>query len=59
MSITASENIIDVKALTYNHLSYSNNATPALVDLALGLPKGSRTLLIGANGGKDEISIRL
>lgn len=59
MPITASENIIDVKALTYNHLSNSNNVTPALVDLALSLPKGSRTLLIGANGGKEEISMRL
>ncbi|KAF8609622.1 P-loop containing nucleoside triphosphate hydrolase protein [Ceratobasidium sp. AG-I] len=56
MTAPASENIIDVKALTYNHLTNSNQVSPALVDLALTLPKGSRTLLIGANGaGKSTL----
>ncbi|KAG8745707.1 CCR4-NOT regulatory complex component [Ceratobasidium sp. 414] len=51
----ASENAIDVKGLTYAHNPHAN-IPPALVDLALGLPKGSRTLLIGANGaGKSTL----
>jgi hypothetical protein len=45
-------NAIEVKGLTYKHNSYSDKTPPALVDLSLSLPKGSRTLLIGANGGK-------
>jgi ABC-type uncharacterized transport system ATPase subunit len=43
---------IEAKSLTYKHVSHNDGIPPALVDLSLGLPKGSRTLLIGANGGK-------
>lgn len=39
---------IDVKGLTYAH---ERTFEPALNDIVLSLPPGSRTLLIGANGG--------
>lgn len=39
---------ISVNGLTYTHNSLS---PPSLVDISLTLPKGSRTILIGANGG--------
>jgi CCR4-NOT complex subunit CAF16 len=37
-----------VQNLTYSHDRF---APPALSDINISLPKGSRTLLIGANGG--------
>ncbi len=43
-----SSDAISVNSLTYAHNSFSE---PSLVDVRLHLPKGSRTILIGANGG--------
>lgn len=40
---------IDVEHLTFAHKS---DSAPVLIDLNLQLPRGSRTLLIGANGGQ-------
>jgi CCR4-NOT complex subunit CAF16 len=41
---------IFVRNLTYSH----SPSTPAVLkDINITLPKGSRTLLIGANGGVD------
>jgi len=39
---------ISVSRLTYSHLSSDQ---PSLVDINLHLPPGSRTILVGANGG--------
>lgn len=44
--------VVEVKGLTYTHL----NGTPALHNVDLDLPAGSRTLLIGGNGvGKSTL----
>jgi CCR4-NOT complex subunit CAF16 len=40
---------ISVLNLTYSH---TNSASPSLLDISLHLPRGSRTILIGANGGR-------
>jgi len=42
---------VAVQRLTYAHNSYSETA---LTDIALDLPPGSRTLLVGANGGEHN-----
>lgn len=39
---------ISVSNLTYAYNSFS---PPSLVDINIALPPGSRTILIGANGG--------
>ena len=43
---------IHVDRLTFAH----HNQEPALEDVALHLPPGSRTILVGANGGKPRRS---
>ncbi|KAJ7591064.1 P-loop containing nucleoside triphosphate hydrolase protein [Mycena floridula] len=44
---------IVVKSLTYSHIA---NSEPALKDINLNLPPGSRTILVGANGaGKSTL----
>lgn len=44
--------VVEVKGLNYTHL----NGTPALRNVDLDLPAGSRTLLIGGNGvGKSTL----
>jgi len=44
--------VVEVKGLSYTHL----NGTPALRNVDLDLPTGSRTLLIGGNGvGKSTL----
>lgn len=40
---------IDVERLTYNH---THSAPPSLSNVFIKLPKGSRTILVGANGGE-------
>ena len=40
---------ISIVNLTYAHNSFS---PPALIDINLSLPAGSRTILVGANGGQ-------
>ena len=44
---------VSVVGLTYAH---SALAPPSLVDVVLTLPSGSRTVLIGANGGLSSTS---
>lgn len=39
---------IAVDGLTYNH---GTNDLPSLSDISLHLPPGSRTIIVGANGG--------
>lgn len=39
--------------LTYLHYGLDKNAEAALIDISFSLPKGSRTILVGANGGTD------
>lgn len=46
----SSDDAIFIKSLTY---SYISGTEPVLKDIDLCLPKGSRTLLIGANGGSS------
>jgi CCR4-NOT complex subunit CAF16 len=41
---------ISAKHLTFSHNSFS---PPCLVDLNLNLAPGSRTILVGANGGLE------
>ncbi|KAL4245820.1 P-loop containing nucleoside triphosphate hydrolase [Abortiporus biennis] len=44
------------KELTYRHRPHDEESEPSLKDITFGLPKGSRTLLIGANGaGKSTL----
>lgn len=43
------DNVVAVAALTYAH---APDAPPSLSHINLDLPPGSRTLLVGANGGK-------
>ena len=38
--------------LTYIHYGLDKDAEAALVDISFSLPKGSRTILVGANGGE-------
>lgn len=45
---TVSQLAVDVEHLTFAH---QPGAAASLIDLSLKLPPGSRTLLIGANGG--------
>ena len=45
------EPTIDVAHLTFSH---QTGADPVLKDLNFSLPPGSRTLLIGANGGPSD-----
>jgi len=40
--------VISATNLTYSYNSFS---PPSLVDINLSLPRGSRTILVGANGG--------
>ena len=42
---------IYVDHLTFSHNPSDTRVEPSLVDISLSLPKGSRTILIGANGG--------
>lgn len=42
---------IYARNLTYIHYGLSKDAEAALIDISFGLPKGSRTILVGANGG--------
>lgn len=44
---------VSVTNLTY---SYHPGSPPSLLDINLNLPRGSRTLIVGANGG-DSVSI--
>lgn len=44
--------VVAVAALTYAHAPDAPGASPSLANINLALPAGSRTLLIGANGGK-------
>ena len=46
---------VSVRSLTYSH---SQNGPSSLDDVSLELPKGSRTLLIGANGAVSGFEIR-
>lgn len=39
---------ITVQNLTFSHRSA---LAPSLIDITLHIPKGSRTVLVGANGG--------
>ena len=52
MSTDASSGVlgleISAQNLTYKH---TPDVEPSLVDISFQLPKGSRTILIGANGG--------
>lgn len=41
---------ISVDKLTYRH---NPTAEASLLDISIHLPKGSRTILIGANGGQS------
>lgn len=43
-----SANTIDVSKLTYRH---NPDIGPSLIDVDLHLPRGSRTIIVGANGG--------
>ncbi len=43
---------IDVQNLTYSHTRTGPHVEPALVDISFTLPKGTRTIIVGANGGK-------
>ena len=45
---------ISITNLTYTH---REGASPSLSDVNIHLPKGSRTILVGANGGKHIIAI--
>ena len=47
---------IFVQNLTFSHVPSNPSVEPSLVDISLALPKGSRTVLIGANGGKSFFS---
>lgn len=40
---------VDIEHLTYNH---TPSVPPSLIDVSIKLPKGSRTILVGANGGE-------
>lgn len=54
MTITHSEDTaseILVHNLTFSFTPTDPGVSPSLVDVSLQLPKGSRTILIGANGG--------
>lgn len=39
--------------LTYLHYGLDKSAEAALIDISFSLPKGSRTILVGANGGSS------
>ena len=43
---------IFVQNLTFSFAPLRPEVPPSLVDISLALPKGSRTILIGANGGR-------
>ena len=50
---------IKVENLTYVHLSEDASSSsslsgPALDNISFSLPRGSRTILVGANGGQPE-----
>lgn len=45
---------IYVNNLTFQHNQLDKDATPSLIDINLALPKGSRTILVGANGGEPS-----
>lgn len=49
MAATEFQYEIDIERLTYNH---TPSAPPSLTDVSIKLPKGSRTILVGANGGE-------
>lgn len=42
---------IYVNNLTFSHNPLNASLEPSLIDINLLLPKGSRTILVGANGG--------
>lgn len=42
------EPAVSVSSLTYSH---NPPSPPALLDIDLHLPRGSRTIIVGANGG--------
>ena len=46
---------ICVKNLTFSFAPLLPEVPPSLIDVSLALPKGSRTILIGANGGEFYI----
>jgi ABC-type Mn2+/Zn2+ transport system ATPase subunit len=46
--MNSDEAVIHVEHLTYNH---GADPEPALNDITIICPKGSRTVLVGANGG--------
>jgi CCR4-NOT complex subunit CAF16 len=48
-----SEYTITVESLTYLHIP---NEPPSLDNITFHLPPGSRTILVGANGGKSYLA---
>lgn len=53
----SNENEIFVRDLTFSFAPLDPAVPPSLVNISLALPKGSRTILIGANGGKGATLI--
>ena len=45
---------ISINGLTYTH---REGSSPSLADVTIHLPKGSRTILVGANGGESFIHL--
>lgn len=46
---------ISVNKLTFSHAPANPQVEPSLIDISLALQKGSRTILVGANGGKSNL----
>ena len=46
---------VSIGNLTYTH---REGASPSLSDVNIHLPKGSRTILVGANGGKQSLLVK-
>lgn len=49
---------IEVVKLTFSHNPSDTRVEPSLVDINISLPKGSRTILVGANGGELRLRVR-
>lgn len=48
-------NAIDIQGLSYAHDQHANASNLSLKNVDLELPRGSRTVLIGANGGQAAL----